>query len=83
MRALFDIRQWMFQARLVLRSRPALLLDASTIEHVDKLLKCAMPADLPIEPRIKPWLPVNLKSTKALGTTISRPISIWAVGTIR
>lgn len=83
MRALFFSRQLIFQARLALRPAPILLSYASTIEYVEKLLKRAKPADLPIKPRTKPWLPVNLKSTKALGITISRPISMWADGAIR
>ena len=83
MRALFYGMQLIFQARPALRPRPFLLLNASTIEYVDKLFTRAKPADLPIEALSKPGLAVNLNSTKALGITISRPISMWAVGAIR
>jgi putative ABC transport system substrate-binding protein len=54
-----------------------------TATYVDKILRGARPAEMPIEQPTQFYLAVNLKTAKALGLTIPQPILLRADQVIR
>jgi putative tryptophan/tyrosine transport system substrate-binding protein len=51
--------------------------------YVDKILRGAKPADLPVQEPTRYELIVNLKTAKALGLTIPQPVLLRAQETIQ
>jgi putative ABC transport system substrate-binding protein len=79
MPAVFNVRQYVEAGGLMAYGPSLVELFHRAATYVDKILKGAKPADLPVELPTKFELVVNLKTAKTLGLTIPQSILLQAV----
>jgi putative ABC transport system substrate-binding protein len=81
--AMYTILDFMDSGGLVAYGLDSAVLNRRAADYVDRILKGARPADLPIEQPTQYRLVVDLKTAKALGLTIPESILIRADEVIR
>ena len=72
--AVYGVREHAEAGGLIVYSANFLDLERRAAIYVDKILKGAKPADLPVEQSTKFELVINLKTAKTLGLTIPRSL---------
>jgi putative ABC transport system substrate-binding protein len=81
--AIFNRRKFVDEGGLMSYGANAADLYRRAAAFVDKILKGAKPAELPVEQPVKFDLVINLKTAKALGLTISPTLLFQATEVIR
>ncbi|MBL0149860.1 MAG: ABC transporter substrate-binding protein [Ideonella sp.] len=81
--AMFDMRPYVDAGGLISYGADLVDLWRQSARFIDKILKGAKPADLPVEQPNRYELVINLKSAKALGITIPPAVLVRADDVIR
>jgi putative ABC transport system substrate-binding protein len=81
--AMYGLRDFVDAGGLMAYAPDLAVMFRRTADYVDKILKGAKPADLPIEQPTQYVLVVNLKTAKALGLSIPQSILLQANEVIR
>ena len=76
--SLYGARQFVEAGGLVSYGPDQLAMAIQSISYVDKILRGAKPADLPVEMPSRYDLVVNLKTAKALGLRVPQSILVRA-----
>jgi putative ABC transport system substrate-binding protein len=75
---MYDLRPYVEAGGLISHGADLVDIWRQAARFVDKILKGAKPADLPIEQPTKFELVINLRAAKSIGLTIPQPVLLRA-----